>query len=230
MRNNPIRYNDPTGHIECDDQDENGKCINFRQNLFRKINKNYSDWERRILRKLYDKGGSNAVHGVEYIVEHDIHITVGQELDCFGYPADCEGDWQSLGSVEGWYDRNSNTIVLNPNKGYNTSDMPGTWGLSIIIHEAYHLEQGAPLTKYKELEAMQISIDVAINLGGYYGGPTGLPGQQPDPLSRDGRILALTLSHDPAVINEYSEIMRQTSFEYWFFYNLLRIDSPRPMP
>ncbi|MEO7838256.1 MAG: RHS repeat-associated core domain-containing protein [Anaerolineales bacterium] len=35
--NNPIRFNDPTGHVACDDTDENGKCINFEQIEQRKI-------------------------------------------------------------------------------------------------------------------------------------------------------------------------------------------------
>jgi hypothetical protein len=225
-RNNPLRYTDPSGHIACDDQDENGKCINYEQNLFRKISKNYSTWERQILRKLYDKGGPNAVHGVDYIVANDIHITVGDPINL---PID-NGDWQSLGSTAGWFDPKSNSIVLNPNAGYKSGEMPDTWGLATIIHEAKHLEQGSPLTKYKELEAMQIGIDVAINLGGYYGGPAGKPGQQPDSSSRDGLVLALSLSHDPAVINAYSEILHDDpdSYWYWFFYNFLPIDSPRP--
>ena len=31
VANNPINFNDPTGHIACDDTDENGKCINYEQ-------------------------------------------------------------------------------------------------------------------------------------------------------------------------------------------------------
>jgi hypothetical protein len=27
--NNPIRYNDPSGHISCDDTDQDGNCINY---------------------------------------------------------------------------------------------------------------------------------------------------------------------------------------------------------
>ncbi len=80
-RNNPLRYTDPSGHIACDDQDENGKCINYEQNLFRKINKNYSNWERRILRNLYDKGGPDAMHAVDYMVANGIHIKVGTPFE-----------------------------------------------------------------------------------------------------------------------------------------------------
>jgi len=31
-KNNPIKFVDPSGHIACDDTDENGKCINYEQN------------------------------------------------------------------------------------------------------------------------------------------------------------------------------------------------------
>ena len=218
--NNPVRYTDPTGHKYClkDDKCDDNILTGSGKDFFRDY-EGYSAWERNILRKLYDNGGQNAVHGVMYILENDVHIKVGSRTN-----------WRSWGSTAGWFDPKSNSIELNPNAGYESGEMPDTWGLATIIHEAYHLEQGAPLTKFKELEAMQISIDVAINLGGYYGGPSGPPGQQPDPLSRDGRTLALTLSHDPQVINEYSEILYDTSFGYWLFYNLLPIDSPRPTP
>jgi hypothetical protein len=204
---------------KCDDNILTGSGKDF----FREY-KGYSAWERNVLRKLYDNGGSYAVHGVMYILENDIHISVGES---FSYDMrGRHGDWQSLGNIAGWYDRSSNSIVLNPNAGYKPGEMPDTWGLATIIHEAKHLEQGAPLTKYKELEAVQIGIDVAVHLGGLYGAP----GQQPEPSSRDGRVFALTLSHDPEVINKYSEILRQTSFGYWFFYNFLPLDSPHPVP
>jgi hypothetical protein len=170
---------------------------------------------------LYDDGGSNAVHGVMYILDNDIHISVGTS---FSYDLRGKhGDWQSMGNVAGWYNRYNNSIVLNPDAGYESGEMPDTWGFATIIHEAIHLEQGIPLTKYKELEAMQVSIDVTVNLGGYYG-PAG---QQPSPTGRDGRVLALTLSHDTKVINEYSKILRETSFGYWIFYKVfLPIDFP----
>lgn len=241
VENRPINFNDPTGHCRSDNHPDD--CFSTSRNYsgsdFLDLS-GYTTWERKILKKLYDKGGDEGRHGVEYILAYEIHLTVGKAHQCVS-PTGSQigstmtmtctgGDWQSLGNIAGWYERDSNTIFLNPSGGYNTTDMPSTWGLATIIHEAYHLEQGAPLTKYKELETAQIGFNVAINLGGYYGGPTGKPGQQPDPLSRDGRTLALTLSHDPAVINEYSEILRQKSFVYWFFYNFLTIDSPRPAP
>jgi hypothetical protein len=188
--------------------------------------KGYSAWERNILWKLYDKGGPNAIHGVMYILQNNIHITVG---DSFTYDIrGAHGDWRSLGDNTGWYDRHSNSIALNPNFGYQSGEVPDTWGLAVIIHEAKHLEQGSPLTKYKELEATQIGIEVAINLGGRYGPP----GRQPGASSRDGLILALPLSHDIQVINEYSEILQNDpgTYWYWFFYRFLPIDSPCSAP
>lgn len=232
-----MRYTDPTGHDICD---EDGNCHDgqggwhllagaSKWNYSRLIRTGYSDWEAQALSTLYKKGGRAARHSVDYIVTQDIHLTVGESFMIFAPNPNGDtysGDWQSMGDVAGWYNRNGNSIVLNPNKGYDSGEMPDTWGLATIIHEAKHLEQGAPLTKYKELEAMQISIDVAINLGGYYG----QPGQEPARDSRDGGVLALTVSHDPRVINLYSEILRQESFGYWIFYNFLPIDSPRPSP
>jgi RHS repeat-associated protein len=175
----------------------------------------YSNWETQILQELYASGGPYAVHGVNYILANNIHIGVAPW-----------SAWQGFGSVDGWYNRGSNTIFLNPHVGYNTTDMPRAWGLGTIIHEAKHLEQGAPLTKYKELEAAQIGISVAANLGQY-----GAPGQLPGP-GRDADILSLNLSHDLQTINRYSYILRhdKDSFRYWIFYNLLPIDSPRPRP
>jgi hypothetical protein len=230
--NNPIRFNDPTGHV-CSDPDDlwSPSCDGNGGPPSNTTMTDRSLWETQILTVLNNRGGPDAEAGVSYILDNNIHIAIGEELHCtgnpYGMPPNCTGDWQSLGNVEGWYDRESNSIFLNPNRGYTTSAMPGTWGLATIIHEAKHIEQGAPLTKYKELEAMQIAINVAINLGGYYGGLSGKPGQQPSPTSRDGRILALTLSHDPQVINEYSKILRETTFGYWIFYKLfLPFDHP----
>jgi RHS repeat-associated protein len=170
-RNNPLRYTDPSGHIACDDQDENGKCINYEQNLFREINKNYSDWERRILRKLYNKGGPDAVHAVDYIVANEIHIKVGTPVKNVGYLGGLyiDGDWQSLGKVQGWYEGND-FVVLNPNKGYSNGQMPDPWGLATIVHEALHIEQGGLFggasTKDSELEAYQAGLRVDMELEG----------------------------------------------------------------
>lgn len=148
-RYNPLRYTDPSGHIACDDQDENGKCINYEQNLFRKMRKNYSDWERQILRKLYEEDGANAQNGVLYILEKNIHITVGSLL------FDLDKDRGA------WFNEDSNLIVLNEDL-YSLDKMPDAWGLSLIIHEAKHIEQGTELSHSKlgEMEGWQVQFDV----------------------------------------------------------------------
>jgi hypothetical protein len=227
VRNNPLRYTDPSGHKYClkDDKCDDNLLTGSGKDFFRDY-EGYSRWERNVLSKLFEKGGPSAVHGVMHILENDIHISVGNSFtyDMRG----AHGDWQSLGNVAGWYDRNSNSLVLNPNAGYKPDEMPDSWGLTTIIHEAKHLEQGSPLTKYKELEAMQTGIDVTAHLGGYYGPP----GQQPSSSSRDGLILALPLSHNSQVINQYSEILHNdpSTYWYWFFYRFLPNDSPHPAP
>ncbi|MFT3893683.1 MAG: hypothetical protein QM730_18800 [Anaerolineales bacterium] len=38
-QNNPINFDDPTGHITCDDNDENGNCVNYEQIERRKANR-----------------------------------------------------------------------------------------------------------------------------------------------------------------------------------------------
>ena len=42
-RNNPLRYNDPSGHIACDDVDNDGSCINYEQQD-RRLHKKLDDF------------------------------------------------------------------------------------------------------------------------------------------------------------------------------------------
>jgi hypothetical protein len=159
VRNSPQKYIDPTGH--------NPEC--GPDGIF--CNEGYSAWEKQILTKLFNEGGSDAIHGVLYILENDIHITIGEPFECkpeiSGLPSTCHGDWQSLGDVHGWYE-GDDLIVLNPNKGNNKNSMPGDWGLSIIIHEAWHIEQEFLVShsKHGELEAYQVGLRVYMSLTG----------------------------------------------------------------
>jgi hypothetical protein len=242
VRNNPCGFVDPSGHY-CETINRNNQedCMamlsahNPQKFVAAMASLNYvtySAWELPILTKFYGEGGNNARHGVNYIIQNKIHITVGKPIEVIpsfpGYPPTVKGDWQGLGDVAGWFDSDRNSIILNPQKGYKINTMPDTWGLGTIIHEAKHLEQGGPLTKYKELEAGQIGLEVVKNIGGYFG----KPGQDPDPIinARDSQTLALNLSHDTKTINEYSDILRSNSPVYWFFYNFLPIDIQRPLP
>jgi hypothetical protein len=177
VNNSPINYTDPSGHCakaryskavisddECEERpvsssgNSNDNDLDFT---------GYSDWEKEALQELYDNGGPNAVHGVNYILEHGIHITKGT-------------GWQSSGGgVGAWFDEGSNTLIINSESSGNF-DSDGDlslWGLSLIIHEARHLEQGSDLSHSKlgEMDAWQIQIDVLANLGYFSLGPSGQP-------------------------------------------------------
>jgi hypothetical protein len=168
--NNPLMYTDPSGHVPCDEQ---GYCYNRGKKYqapFKKDNLNfngYSGWERKVLRKLYEDGGPNAEHGVLYILQNDIHIKVGT-------------GWQTAGGNTGaWFDEGSNTLTLNSDSSAGSVDSNGqitTWGLSLVIHEARHLEQGTELSHSKlgEMEGWQVQIDVLKHLG-HFPDPNRLP-------------------------------------------------------
>jgi hypothetical protein len=160
--NNPLRYTDPTGHDTCD---EDGNCYNpirgwyllagsSKWNFSNIIRSGYSSWEAQSLTTLYESGGSDAQHGVNYIMTHGVHITVSS-------------GWQEWGGATGaWFDENKNIITL-PASQYSTESQPSVYGLSSIIHEAAHLEQGSDLSHSKlgEMIAWQIQIRVRMNLG-----------------------------------------------------------------
>lgn len=154
VRNNPQKYIDPTGHnLECGPD-----------GVF--CHEGYSNWERRTLRKLFEEGGPNAVHGVLYILDHNIHITVGT-------------GWQSTGGETGaWFDEGSNSLIINSESSgnFDSSGNLSLWGLSLVIHEAKHLEQGSNLSHSRlgEMEAWQIQIDVLTYLG-HFPDPNRLP-------------------------------------------------------
>jgi hypothetical protein len=211
--NNPLRFNDPTGHCRADDNPDDcftpGKI--YKPSDFLDL-KGYSTWERKILRKLYDEGGADATHGVEFMLAHDIHIKVGEPYRCglFG----CSGDLQSVGGVEGWYEGND-FIVLNPNKGYSVENLPGDWGLSTIIHEALHIEQGGLFgrasTKDSELEGFQTGLRVFMALEGKTFSQ--LPAYQRD-------MYKSTSGWD------YAQKVKQYLPEYWWGLQLLPPYSP----
>ncbi len=210
--NNPIRNTDPSGHRACS-SDEECKELGVTPSGQTYLNlKGYSSWEKRILRKLYDEGGKDAERGVQYILANDIHISIGDYFVTYDMRGTRFGDWQSVGSVAGWYEPGNNAIVLNPNAGYNNS-MPSAWGLATIIHEAKHLEQGR-LTKYGELEAWQIGFRVAEKLGHY--GSAGITEN-----SIENSILKLPLNSNPSTINQFSNYVHDYDSGYYFFFQFL---------
>ncbi len=157
VNNSPMNFTDPSGHDVCD---EDGNCYSSQSgwylqpnaekwNYSKLIRYGYSDWESQILLKLYEKGGQHARHGVNYIVSHNIHIMVGH---------------LPLGMDKGrgaWFSESANTIVLNEDS-YSTDILPSAYGLSLVIHEARHMEQGTELSHSKlgEMDAWQIQFDV----------------------------------------------------------------------
>ncbi len=165
INNNPVNGTDPTGHRNCEEDgyncpgDDWGNSRNKGEQGpdWEAAKENgYSDWEIRALQRLYKYGGSNAVYGVDYMLSHGIHVTVGSGL-------------QSAGGSRAAWPVGNDLIVLNADNGYSLDTMPDDWGLSLIIHEAKHIEQGRgiALSKFGEMEAWQIGIDVADHLGWY---------------------------------------------------------------
>jgi len=142
--------------IDCDgkknvqggENDDNNQSLDFT---------GYSDQEKQWLQKLHDKGGPDAQHGVEYILSKGIHIEVGT-------------GWQAaLGDIGAWFDEASNSLIVNKDSAgnFDSNGQLGLWGLSLIIHEARHLEQGSDLghSKLGEMDAWQTQIDVLAHLG-----------------------------------------------------------------
>jgi hypothetical protein len=120
----------------------------------------YNDWEADILETLSSEGGEEGAQAVEYIVENDIHIKVGKPFVRF------KGDWESKFNVGAWF-KGDDYVVLNPNSGYSEDTRPSLWGLSLVAHEAKHIEQGwGARTKGGEMEAWQLGIRILLNLGG----------------------------------------------------------------
>ncbi|MBI5840805.1 MAG: hypothetical protein HZB19_11950 [Chloroflexi bacterium] len=186
VNNSPLKYIDPSGHNPCRGAESGYKC---HRDLKKALsgqgdlpdygqyfgcgndaecldwalgNLGISQWEYDILSRLYFNGGSDAVHGVNYILANGIHIKVGTP---FEVTDPLKSDWQAMGDVSGWYE--NGYIVLNPNR--NTSGkMPDDWHLSIIVHEAWHIEQGplVAFTKGGELEAYQVGLRVDMALEG----------------------------------------------------------------
>jgi len=63
-----------------------------------------------------------------------------------------------------WFNEGTNTIVLKKGS-YSLEKMPDNWGLSLIIHEALHIEQGTALSHSKlgEMKAWQAQFRVLSN-------------------------------------------------------------------
>jgi hypothetical protein len=110
-------------------------------------------------------------------------------------------DLRNIGGA-GWWDEDN--VYLSP-RYYKTLENLDPWGTSIVSHEARHIEQGGPTTKYDELDAWQMQIRIAEKLGAYPEGPG----------VRDRKVAALPLARDTATIRDFSNILRKNDFWYW---------------
>ena len=186
VNNMPTRFTDPSGHKYClkDEECEETIISGSGKDFFWDY-EGYSDWERNVLRKLFDKGGPNAQHGVLYILENNIHIKVGN------LPFNLDKD------RDAWFSESTNTIVLNADL-FSAGAMPNGWGLSLIIHEAKHLEQGTELSHSKlgEMEGWQVQFDVLSHFQPL------TPGQQ--------RVL------NAQTLDEYVDAVQDHWPSYWF--------------
>jgi RHS repeat-associated protein len=158
--NNPVRYTDPSGHDICD---EEGNCYSPQQGWYSLGNAprwntgtlrraGYSAWEAEALSALYSEGGQERRHAVGYMVQHDVHLSFRQEVQ----PA----AWRP------------GHIYLDSDKYDPGSDPTDPYMLSLIAHEAVHLEQGVliALTIPGEVQAWQIGYTVYRTMTGRYPG------------------------------------------------------------
>jgi RHS repeat-associated protein len=164
VNNDPINYNDPTGHYgqsACNSVPESVKasCLAGAWSYYDQLlASGYLEWEVQIMETLHTKGGSEGKSIVEYMMSTNIHITVGKKTDP-----------QTLFDIEAWFDEKHNSVVLNPNRGYEVGNSVGNWGLQTIAHEAKHIEQGNALSHSKagEMEAWKFGLTIlsALNPG-----------------------------------------------------------------
>ena len=153
----------------------------------------YNDWEADILETLSSEGGGEGAQAVEYIVENDIHIKVGKAF------SKLKGDWESMFSIGAWFEGND-YVVFNPNSGYSEDTKPSFWGLSLVAHEAKHIEQGwGARTKGGEMEAWQLGLRVFVNLGGE--------------IKQGGRDEAVL---NAQTVNDFVEAIKKYAPDYWF--------------
>jgi hypothetical protein len=165
--------------VECDEVDENGKCINLTLGLLRKIKNNYSRDEATILRDMLRRGKGTAYHAVDYIVSNSVHIYLADLYPGIG------AKWKS-GNVyvsDEINDKKYETLGDVINSGYYG------WLVGIVSHEAKHLEQGLPtaLSVYGEFEGWKTELEVKREMFQ----------QVPKYGTAQDMILRTPLSHDP---------------------------------
>jgi len=148
--NNPVRYNDPSGHMCSDPEDPTPTCdgsgdtrsgdhiipgrstYGDLSDYVRSKTEGYTEEERSIITDMLRMHDDDATQTAQHIIEHRIHISIE--------PIDNVGAFWTL----------DNRVVVNESNNY-------LWQLSMIIHETHHLSQPLlyRLTVVGELEAWQ---------------------------------------------------------------------------
>jgi hypothetical protein len=136
------------------------------------------DWKTQLLTNV--KGaGPPGIDAFRYITQYNVDIRFSQQS----------------GTGAGWKGGN---IYLN-SETYSVFTPPDNpWLISLIVHEAKHLEQGfwVALTVYSELEAWQVGLRAYENVGG-----------ELTVIHSD--ILALPLSHNAQVLEQFLHLMKE---------------------
>lgn len=149
-----------------------------------------ADWEVSELTRLGHSGALGR-HAADYIAARNARIRFRRQST--------GAHWTLPGML-----LNRPDIVLNAARADLMRQGRDAWTLSAITHEVKHYEQGfwVALSVYGELEAWQLQLQVLRDLG-----------QVP----RNQALLAierLPLTHDPAVLRQAAQLMRQASPGY----------------
>jgi hypothetical protein len=180
--------------------------------MLRKIGKNYSKDEAKILREMLRRGKEVAQNAVDYIVNNDVHIILDKHM------------YSGVGAL--WRDGN---IYINSTQGNDNFNSLGDLANSgyyshlvgVVAHEAKHLEQGGMTanTVFGEFEGWKTELEVK--------------GEMFQQVPRYGTardmILRTPLSHDPDVLGMvWRGMVADQGFDYGVW--ILPLDSDGMYP
>ena len=108
-------------------------------------------WQIEVLASLLN-AGPICQHAAQYIMDNGVEFTFGQQLAS-------GAAWTVAGNIQ----------LNSKNYSLKTASTDDAWMLSLIVHEAKHLEQGAPfsgvpLSVEGELEAWQTQYQAMVEL------------------------------------------------------------------
>jgi RHS repeat-associated protein len=199
VTNNPLRYTDPTGHRRDEGQgskrgcSDKGYCsISAKMNI--KIGKDYSREDSKILRDLLRSGNSDAKEAVDYLVNNGISIQ-HVEKDELG---------EAVGAA--WWNIKHPTQFDTLWLDSEELEKDYSYGLSLVVHETVHLQQGAvwALSILGEQEAWQVGFEVYYDLEREY------PGDQQVAKS----IVELPYDASPETLERARDLMLQFQPDY----------------